>query len=308
MRRTWFDWTLWGFTALGVLFAIAAIIVPVLLERRELTIEIVSRTRFLESFSRSAKERMSILMDGRPIEDFTIVQIRITNTGRKAIAESDFEAHPLVFQLSDINRIQFSTLLSSDPNGLVIKVAKDKDRLRIAPFGLNPKASFVIESGIHHATTQTPRLELLGQVIATPLRFLEGPEPPQKASSFVGVRIIPVIAALLMVLMGIVVERFLKNRVQVGVQVESKYLPVIRLFRWIKNNESKFPFLSVKFLREKVFHNDSEMRSALQFAIDEGMLQKYKVPNPNNVAFPTTAVRIDLEHPLYKSAILTQLG
>ena len=72
-------------------------------------------------------------------------------------------------------------------------------------------------------------------------------------------------------------------------------------------NEAKYRFLSVKFLREKVFAGDPVIHEALQFAIDEGVLETYTQPNPKNPDWATKACRLKRDHPTVRG-ILSESG
>lgn len=78
---------------------------------------------------------------------------------------------------------------------------------------------------------------------------------------------------------------------------------VPRLVKWILKNETSFSFFSVKFLREKVFAGDPVVQEALQFAIDEGILETYDQPNPKNPAWPTKACRLKRDHPIVRGIL-----
>ena len=78
---------------------------------------------------------------------------------------------------------------------------------------------------------------------------------------------------------------------------------VPRLVKWILKNETTFSFFSVKFLREKVFAGDPVVQEALQFAIDEGILETYDQPNPKNPAWPTKACRLKRDHPVVRGIL-----
>ena len=78
---------------------------------------------------------------------------------------------------------------------------------------------------------------------------------------------------------------------------------VPRLIIWVAKNETKFSFLSVKFLREKVFGSDPAVQEALQFCIDRGILQTYDQPNPKNPSWPTTACRLNHNHPVVQEVL-----
>lgn len=78
---------------------------------------------------------------------------------------------------------------------------------------------------------------------------------------------------------------------------------VPRVLQWIAKNQNKYQFLSVKYLREKVFARDPPLQEALQFCIDRGVLQLYDCPNPYAPERPTKACRLNLEHPLTKQIL-----
>jgi hypothetical protein len=75
------------------------------------------------------------------------------------------------------------------------------------------------------------------------------------------------------------------------------------LVNWVLEHESKYSFLSVKFLREKVFGRDPVVQEALQFAIENGILDTYDQPNPKNPSWPTKACRLKREHPLVQGIL-----
>jgi len=78
---------------------------------------------------------------------------------------------------------------------------------------------------------------------------------------------------------------------------------VPRLIRWIVKHQSEYAFFSVKVLRERVFARDRAVQEALQFAIDEGILETYDQPNPKNPAWPTKACRLKREHPVVREIL-----
>ena len=76
-----------------------------------------------------------------------------------------------------------------------------------------------------------------------------------------------------------------------------------RVIRWLGENKKNFKFFGVKHLRETVFVSDPVAQDALQYAIDRGLVELYKVPNPKRPAFPTTALRLNLNHPLVQQIL-----
>ena len=69
-----------------------------------------------------------------------------------------------------------------------------------------------------------------------------------------------------------------------------------RFIRRIRDMEASHRFLSVKWLREKRFSQDSGAQEALQIAIDKSMLLTYYTDNPNNPQFPTLCCKLNRDH------------
>jgi len=78
---------------------------------------------------------------------------------------------------------------------------------------------------------------------------------------------------------------------------------VPRLLQWVAKHQPKYEFLSVKFLREKVFASDPSLQEALQFCIDRGVLELYDRPNPHNPGRTTKACRLIMDHPLVQQIL-----
>lgn len=72
------------------------------------------------------------------------------------------------------------------------------------------------------------------------------------------------------------------------------------VIRTLAHLEEKLPFVSVKYLRQKVFASGPDLQRNFQFAIDSGILKTYAVENPSNRAHPTTACKLNRDHPLVK--------
>ena len=78
---------------------------------------------------------------------------------------------------------------------------------------------------------------------------------------------------------------------------------LVRVMEWIRKNERDYAFLGVKFMRDRIFKNDAAARAALQFGIDVGMLELYKVENPENPDWKTTACRLDRGHSIVQALL-----
>lgn len=72
----------------------------------------------------------------------------------------------------------------------------------------------------------------------------------------------------------------------------------------IADMEAKLPFVSVKYLNEKVFGLIPRRQKDLQFALRNGMLEVYSLENPNNPSRTTSACRLNRDHPLVKLVLL----
>jgi hypothetical protein len=80
-----------------------------------------------------------------------------------------------------------------------------------------------------------------------------------------------------------------------------------RVARWMTQNEGKYSFYGVKFLRETIFKADPASQAALQDAIERGMLILDSVENPANPEWKTTACKLNLSHPITRE-VLRSLG
>lgn len=287
-------------TVIGVLIAAAGVVIPIWKSKKELSVQLVSSSRFSEKVPDGAKKRIQILVDGKPADDFSVFQFRVANTGRAPIHSTDFDGEPLRLEFSGIDRISYLSLLSSEPAGLKPPISHAGSSVKIEPFGLNQVSSYIIETGILHRLGQSPAFALAGQILGGKAVLLASSQPANAGYRLS--TIISVLLGLLLVAMNFVSRFFLERQVK----YEIRFVPgTANLLKWMINNEKEFKFFSAKFLREKVFKNDKETLGALQFAIDSGLLETYKVHNPKNPNFPTTAVRINRDHPMF-DLVLTE--
>ncbi len=82
---------------------------------------------------------------------------------------------------------------------------------------------------------------------------------------------------------------------------EYDWLPFVRR---IRDFESKYPFLSVKWLRETVFQDEPQTQHALQAALDSSILETYHQRNPKNPAFPTLCCRLNRNQQIVKNILM----
>jgi hypothetical protein len=70
---------------------------------------------------------------------------------------------------------------------------------------------------------------------------------------------------------------------------------------------SSRPFVSLKWLHQSYLDDDEYLKTALHKAVDAGLLEQWKRQNPNNPDFPTTCVRLNLQHPLVQKHARTRI-
>lgn len=78
------------------------------------------------------------------------------------------------------------------------------------------------------------------------------------------------------------------------------------LVRLVADLENALEFVGQKYLAEKVlpkYLSQSEAYQIVGEALDKNILEKYKVPNPNNQARPTSAVRLNRGHEAVKAIL-----
>lgn len=83
-------------------------------------------------------------------------------------------------------------------------------------------------------------------------------------------------------------------------------LDLSRFIKRIDELESDNKFLSAKYLREKVFATEPYTIKLMQYAIDEGILIKYSLANPNRPNYPVTGVKLDRENSTVKNILRSQ--
>ncbi|MBT9135378.1 MAG: hypothetical protein DDT34_00429 [Firmicutes bacterium] len=62
-------------------------------------------------------------------------------------------------------------------------------------------------------------------------------------------------------------------------------------------------FVGLKLLTNRVLGSLADPQKVVSRAINDGILETYKVPNPVNADFPTTACRLNREHPFVQEIL-----
>lgn len=82
----------------------------------------------------------------------------------------------------------------------------------------------------------------------------------------------------------------------------------VNFIQKINKLESENDFLSVKWLRNKLFENDPDFQKMLQIAIDKRILLKDYLTNKKNPQFPTLACKLDRDNPLVIDTLSGESG
>lgn len=61
--------------------------------------------------------------------------------------------------------------------------------------------------------------------------------------------------------------------------------------------QSRMAFVGLRLVTTRILNNMADPQGLVSKAINDGILETYKVPNPQNTDFPTTACRLNRQHP-----------
>ena len=70
--------------------------------------------------------------------------------------------------------------------------------------------------------------------------------------------------------------------------------------------QSRMAFVGLRLVTTRILNNLTDPQGLVSRAINEGILETYKVPNPLNIEFPTTACRLKREHPFVQEILNVQ--
>ncbi|HEX8086573.1 MAG TPA: hypothetical protein VF529_19960 [Solirubrobacteraceae bacterium] len=96
-----------------------------------------SSSRALFSVDAAAADRITVLLDGEPVDDVDLVEIDIANNGRAPIRAADFEA-PLRLSFDSRGEVLSVETVRAYPPGLKPEVQISQAAVEIAPLLLNP--------------------------------------------------------------------------------------------------------------------------------------------------------------------------
>jgi len=67
--------------------------------------------------------------------------------------------------------------------------------------------------------------------------------------------------------------------------------------------QSRMAFVGLRLVTTRILSNLTDPQGLVSRAINDGILETYKVPNPMNSDFPTTACRLNREHPFVQEVL-----
>lgn len=70
--------------------------------------------------------------------------------------------------------------------------------------------------------------------------------------------------------------------------------------------QSRMAFVGLRLVTTRILSNLADPQGLVSRAINDGILETYKVPNPMNTDFPTTACRLNREHPFVQEILELQ--
>lgn len=111
--------------------------------RKSLSYQILTETQLI-SVHKEAKERISILFDGKPAKDVSLLIFKLINDGNISISSSDFEV-PLTFNFKETVEIISAEVTETSEKSLKPKISFLKNKINLEPTLLNTKDNFLIK-------------------------------------------------------------------------------------------------------------------------------------------------------------------
>jgi len=148
---------------IAVIFAAATLLVAILSYRNRhkskyLEYVVVSRSQLVPHSALTTK--LSVLVDGNPVEKATVTVVRIVSTGNGAIRKDDFQTKMRV-RMIDVMGVAAAVMTGSRPKHLEPNLTTDEDSVLVEPLLINPGDMLelsVISSGMPKSVTLDGRL------------------------------------------------------------------------------------------------------------------------------------------------------
>jgi hypothetical protein len=112
-------------------------------KKKSLSYEFISMTRVV-SVKEDMAARIQVLVDGAPVQDVGVVQVRIANTGTEPIRAADY-VRAISFSVGGQARIIEATVSEIEPANIDAAIVKEEQRVVLQPTLLNSKDSLVLK-------------------------------------------------------------------------------------------------------------------------------------------------------------------
>lgn len=134
---------IWQFVGIIVGMAVAFLIFWLQQSRKELSYEIVSQTP-LVSVQDEARSRLQISFDGKPVEDVTLIVLRLQNSGNVPITPADY-IRPVTFNFGQSAAILSAEVTESVPSNIGASIKTVSDTVELAPVLMNGDDSMTLK-------------------------------------------------------------------------------------------------------------------------------------------------------------------
>jgi len=140
----------WFMPALGIVIAIVGIIISIYIQRRPKRLSYrILQAMSVVTVKEKLSDKLQVLYDGEPVQDVTLVTLRIVNSGKKIIDIEDFLKSIRIVPLPGTS-ILAANLINTNPEGIDVEYTVDEFGITIEPLVLNPKDSIDFKLVMNH--------------------------------------------------------------------------------------------------------------------------------------------------------------
>lgn len=111
---------------------------------KDLEIKLVSNTLMINPELKKDQENLKLFFNNEEIDNLSIMQLQVINTGKQPIKSSDFDK-PIKIYLKNIEKIVSSKIIESNPKNLEFELIENPYYIEIENGLLNSGDNFIIE-------------------------------------------------------------------------------------------------------------------------------------------------------------------
>ncbi len=180
-------------------------------KQKNLDVSLVSRALLVDE-DVGSKRKLAVTYDQRPISNFSLLQIRVENSGSQPIRKEDF-SESLSIHISGAKEVVSAEKVASDPSDLLVSPSLSNTTITVANLLLNPTDWYILEIAAIPLPGKKPDVE---KVIARisgikSVEYHSSLKPASKDSKTTRLSM-AVVALSLTVTIIFIVQRFLMNR------------------------------------------------------------------------------------------------